>query len=266
MRNIRKGRLLAVSLLCAALLSGCTYESGDKHFALTQEEDKGVPQTENAAEWLKRAIEKGKTDPEGQKFWYKGHVKNQILSRSTTSMFSGTVIQPDGYNADTRIARQDYQYYRMNDKSFIRVKDHWVTAREEQLPFDVLKGFEDWLPFMDRAVQLKDEELYAVDCIPFQVKISAAEWLQNSTSPLFEPLRQQLAGRTDMEQILNDSTVKMTVWIGREDHLIHQYQTWIILPLPGAGYMDQEVFFSFYKYNPNLKLNPPENVEKYLLH
>ncbi|MCK9912917.1 hypothetical protein MXD81_27430, partial [Microbacteriaceae bacterium K1510] len=77
--------------------------------------------------------------------------------------------------------------------------------------------------FMDRATQLAEDAVYGEKCIPFQIKMTAGQWLANSHSPLFEPLRGQLAGRTDVNQILNDSTVKITLWIGKDDQLIRQY-------------------------------------------
>jgi len=264
-------RTLLVSLTAAVLLAGCTYESGAKQFKTTEfgtpQEKTDVPQTESAAEWLKTALEKGNTDKLAQKFWYKGFVKNTLLSRTTTSMFDGAVIKPDGYNVDARIARQEYQYYRIGDKRYVRVGDSWITAQEDPLPFDILRGFEDWLPFMDQAVQLADEKVYGTLCVPFQLKMSGTDWVNGSTSKLFEPIKQQLAGRPDLESLLEQSTIKTTFWIGKEDRLIHQYETWIILPVPGAGVMDQQVRFQFYKYGDEagIKLKSPEEVEQYLL-
>jgi hypothetical protein len=269
MRKRNTVRLLFAGLCAAALLSGCTYESGDKQFPPTNfdAQPETVHEGESAADWLKTALAKGETDPKAQSFWYKGHVKNTILSRTTTSMFEGAVIKPDGYNVDARIARQPYQYYRIGDKRYVRVGESWMTAQEDPLPFDPLKGFDDWMPFLDRAVQLTDEKVYGKECARFQLKITGAEWLKTSSSELFEPLRKQLAGRPDLEHILNESTIKTTFWIGRDDQLIHQYETWIILPLPKAGTMDQQVLFQFYKYDdPGIKIKDPEEVEKYLLY
>ncbi|NGQ94431.1 hypothetical protein G3578_04470 [Brevibacillus sp. SYP-B805] len=270
MRNVGKRGAGALALAAVLLLSGCTYESGEKRFVL-EAADSAATELKPAAEagqLLKAAIEKGETDPDAQKFWYKGHVKNTVLSRTTTIMFEGAVIKPDGYNVDARIARQPYQYYRIGDKRYVRVKDAWMTAKEDPLPFDVLHGFEDLIPLMDRAVLAKEsDEIYGVDCAAYQVKMTATEWVAASKSPLFGPLRDQLAGRPDMQQILDNGTVKITLWIGKEDQLIHQYETWIILPFPGGGYMDQQVLFSFYKYNdPGIQIKDPAEVEKYLLY
>ncbi|CAM5794981.1 MULTISPECIES: hypothetical protein [Brevibacillus] len=266
----RTTALLALSaLVSASLLTGCTYESGPKSFALTNygATDSTPAQTESATEWLQTALEKGKTDPNAQKYWYKGHVINYIMARTTTSMFNGAVRNPDGYNVDARIARQDYQYYRIGDKNYVRVKDAWMTARETPLEFDVLKGFDDWLPFLDQAVQLNDDKVYGTVCVPFQLKITGAEWLEKSNSPLFESLKKQLGDRPDLDYILKESTIKTTFWIGKDDRLLHQYETWIILPMPEGGTMDQQIFFQMFKYNDSgIEIKDPEEVEKYLLY
>lgn len=268
------GKRIGILSLTALLLvlGGCTYESGPKQFALeaakSADQDQ-VKQTANAREALEEALRVAKSDPEAQKFWYKGHVKNTLLSRTTTSMFEGAVIKPSGYNVDARIARQTYQYYQIDGKRYVRVKDAWITAQEDPLPFDVMHGFENLLPLMDRAeqVSISDNKIYGVECTPFQIKMNVSEWLAMSKSELFEPLRQELAGRPDMQKILDNSTVKMTIWIGKEDHRFYQYETWIILPFPDGGYMDQQILFSFYKYNdPGIKIKDPKEVEKYLLY
>ncbi len=264
--------LLAL-LLSLALVTGCTYHSDVKEFAAPDTEtapvEQPVPQDKSAVEALKTALEKGRSDKEAQKFWYSGYVKNTILSRATTSMFDGIVVNPDGYLVNGRIAAQPYQYYRNGDKTYLRVGDYWITAKEPPLPLDVLKGFDDWLPYLDSAVQLEEDKVIGKMCTPFQIKISGEEWLKKSGSELFAPLQKELAdtGRKDLEALLAQSTIKMTFWVGNDDQLLHQYQTWIIIPLPAAGYMDQEVKFTMFKYNdPGIKLNSLEEVEKYLLY
>lgn len=271
MRKRSKCKAAFALLSLLVLLTGCTYESGEKKFALEADkatEAQPIAQTVNARQILTEAIQNAKTNDKAQKFWYKGHVKNTLLSRTTTSMFEGAVVMNKGYNVDARIARQDYQYYRINDKRYVKVNGNWMTAGEDPLPFDVLSGFDDLLPLMDRAEQVKDsDEVYGEDCYPFQVKMTVSEWLQLSQSSLFAPLKEELAGRTDMSQILDNSTVKLTIWVGKNDHLFHQLETWIILPFPDGGYMDQQILFSFYKYDdPGIQIKEPEEVEKYLLY
>jgi hypothetical protein len=271
MRKQSKIFTLLASICVASLLGGCTYESGQKEFGTTNFDttptEAPAELNESGEEWLRYALEKGRTDPEAQKYWYRGHVKNTILARQVNSMFDGAVINNEGFNVGVRVAAQPYTYYRMDDKRFIREKDYWVTAQDEPLAFDVLAGFEDWLPFMDKAVQLPDDKVYGTVTATFQLKMTGAEWLANSQSPLFEPLKKQLGDRPDLEYILNESTIKTTFWIGREDRLIHQYETWIILPLPEAGTMDQQVFFQLYKYDdPGIHIKDPSEVEKYLLY
>ncbi|MGE5703643.1 MAG: hypothetical protein ACM32O_14050 [Clostridia bacterium] len=276
------GRVAPALLTVALLLGGCTYPSAEKEFAtnVTKPEQELPAAGPVAAERLKQAIEKAETHPDAQKFWYTGYVRNTILSRTTTSMFDGVVVKPDGYLVNARIAAKPYQYYRSKDKTYLRNGDYWITAQDQQLPFDVWKGYDDWLPFLDKAVQLPDEEIMGKLCTPYQIKISGEEWLKNSNSDLFASLKKEIEGRADIQDLLKQSTIKMTVWISNEEkpqpgvekkkddsNLIFQYHTWIIIPLPGAGYMDQDVKYTFFKYNdPGIKLPALEEVEKYLLY
>jgi hypothetical protein len=56
----------------------------------------------------------------------------------------------------------------------------------------------------------------------------------------------------------------MKLWIGKDDKHIHQYQTNIEMPIPGAGYMQQEQFFRLLKFNdPGFNVKKPEDIEKY---
>ncbi|RNB90361.1 hypothetical protein EDM56_07555 [Brevibacillus fluminis] len=272
-------RVAPVCLSVAFLLGGCTYPSDVKELKAntsTAPTDIGTPAGPLAVERLKKAIEKAETDPNAQKFWYTGYVKNTILSRTTTSMFDGIVSKPEGYLVNARIAAQPYQYYRYHDKTYLRNGDYWITAQEQPLSFDVWKGFDDWLPFLTNAVQLPSEKIMGVDTTPFQIKISGAQWLAGSNSDLFGDLKKEIADRPDMQELLKQSTIKTTIWVSndgktdseKEDSdLIFKYQTWIIIPLPGAGYMDQEVNYTFFKYNdPGIKLPDISEVEKYLLY
>ncbi|MGC5326365.1 hypothetical protein [Brevibacillus sp. SYSU BS000544] len=275
MRKLHLGLLAITS--AALLVSGCTYEPGVKSFANELKPEKAeasVNQTESGLEWFKESLKNMETNPKAQKFWYKGYVKTTILSRQTNSMYDGIVVKPEGYLVNGRIAAQPYQYLVRGDKRFIKIKENWLVAKEEPMPVNVMAGYEDWLPFLDKAVQLEDEKVLGTMCTPFQIKMTGEEWLAKSNSDLFAPLKQQLGNRSDLQQILKDSTIKMTFWIGNDekdkkegkDRLIHQYQTWIILPIPGAGYMDQEVLYTFFKYDdPGIKLTELDEVNKYLL-
>ncbi|MET3290654.1 UNVERIFIED_CONTAM: hypothetical protein ABID98_003224 [Brevibacillus sp. OAP136] len=204
-------RMAPVCLSVAFLLGGCTYPSDVKELKAntsTAPTDIGTPAGPLAVERLKKAIEKAETDPNAQKFWYTGYVKNTILSRTTTSMFDGIVSKPEGYLVNARIAAQPYQYYRYHDKTYLRNGDYWITAQEQPLSFDVWKGFDDWLPFLTNAVQLPSEKIMGVDTTPFQIKISGAQWLAGSNSDLFGDLKKEIADRPDMQELLKQSTIK----------------------------------------------------------
>lgn len=52
-----------------------------------------------------------------------------------------------------------------------------------------------------------------------------------------------------LDHLLDNTIVKMTIWISKDDFVINQYSTWIVMPMPGVGYFDQQTFFRFYHYN-----------------
>ncbi|RFB38487.1 hypothetical protein [Brevibacillus sp. VP] len=272
-----KGKWLLAGITALSLLSGCTYESAPKEFVKIEDTaPAGIAPAENPAAVLRAALEKGKssfemmkngvqTEVDPSKYWFSGYVKNRMMSRETTSMFDGIVEGPDAYQVTGRIARQEFVYYRKGDKRYIFKGGNWITAREEPIPIDVFRGYEAWLPFLDKAVQMPDEKVISTETIPYQIKITGKEWVEKADSNLFAPFKEHLQDRPDMNEILANTTIKMTVGIGKDDGLIHSYQTWIILPIPGGGYMDQEVKFTFFKYGENIQMKDPEEVKKYLL-
>lgn len=253
-----------LSAFMLLLLSGCTYSSGEKVFFQTEPvESKPTAQAE---ERLRTALETLHTSEEAQKFWFSGYVANDLNKRRTTSMFNGVVVQPHGYTVDVRLAGQPYQYYKWDDHRFIFTeKKGWYRVTEEKLPFDPWMGFTWWEPFLDRAKQLPNEEILSNDCEVYQIRTNGAEWIKKSGSPLFADLHALMKDTPGIEPLLEQTDVTMTLWIGAEDNLIYQYQTLIKMPLPAAGYTDQEIKFRFYHYgDPGIKVKTPEEMEKYL--
>lgn len=267
--QIRMLMIILISLMM--FLTGCTTLPTSK----TSFSDPSVPADlpiVDARDLLELAIKTTHEAEEAQSFWYNGHIKNGIQNRTTTSMFEGVVMRPEqAYIVNGRIAAQPFQYYSWGDTKFIRRDDIWYRTEEEGvLPFDPFAGFMDWLPLLEDAKQLPDQTVLSGLSHVIEVRIPASEWIQRSTSAEFENIRQQLQAEPDsaIEHILENTTVKMTIWIGKSDHLIYQYQTWIILPLPGAGYVDQETFFRFFRFSdPSIPthIQSPDRVERWVL-
>lgn len=273
MRNKWNFASLAIWMAIFLLLAGCTYPSEVTELPTAPEQTE--EETINATELLMKAIEVTDTDEEAQSFWYTGYVKNNIGRRSTTSMYDGIALRPnDAYLVNGRVATRSYQYFHFGDESYVKRGSNWFVGEpDERLPFDPVRGFSDWLPFMGEAVKLPDSAVLSTPTYVVQVPLSAREWVEQSPSELFDELRAELDGDETLQHVLDNTIVKMTLWIGKEDapkqaYYILQYSTWLVMPLPSGGYFDQETFFRFYQHNdPSIEdqLSSPERIEKYLL-
>lgn len=276
----RKFRTFAVGAVAAITLlaTGCTYASEVTSFPEPADAAAAVdPEIVDATELLTRAIEISDTDDAAQSFWYTGYVKNNIGRRATTSMYDGIVYRPgDAYLVNGRVATRPYRYFRFGEKSYINRGANWFTGEEDQqlpLPYDPLRGFSDWLPFMSNAEKLADDAVLSTPTYVVQVQMDAREWVENSPSELFDELREALGGDETLQHLLENTTVKTTFWIAKEDapnqaNYILQYNTWLIVPLPGGGYVDQQIFFRFYQHDDVSianQLSSPERVEQYVL-
>lgn len=255
-------------LLCTFfLLSGCSLPSNKTTFSVQEKSDQRAPI--HAKELLEQAVQATRAADKTQQFWFTGYVKNGIGDRQTTSMFDGVAVRPmESYVVNGRMAGIPFNYYRWDGKVFIKKGDTWFKASEEDvLNYDPFAGFLDWLPFLDNAYELPEQEVLSQLCRVIQVEISGKEWIENSTSPLFSELKETIANEQILQHVLENTIVKSTMWIGKKDHYLYQYSTWIVMPLPGSGYFDQETFFRFYKYSDKgvvKEIQPPEKLEEYV--
>lgn len=180
-------------------------------------------------------------------------------------MYQGIVVRPDKYLVNGRMAGQSFRYYKIGDKAYFHNGVQWMNAEKQTFLFNPLQGFMDWAPLFNNAKQMSDQELLSKPCTRIQIQMKAKEWLDRSNTPLFAQVNELRKNNPNIEDILAKTTVKMTLWIGKEDHLLYQYQTWIRMPIPAAGFMDQETMFRFFKYNdPGIKVKEPADIEKYI--
>ncbi len=300
-------KLTALFIVWTLVITGCTYPSGEKVFHQIDSEVK-AEDGDDAYQFLKTALETTQQAEIAEKFWYSGWVANDVQKRRTNSMYDGVVVRPHGYLVNARVAANPYRYYKWDDQYYLHTAHSgWVKLDEEQVPFDPLEGFTWWEPVLQDAIRLPDGEVLSKKTRVYQVMLKGNEWLRLD-NPQFNRLQDTIAQTPGMDQILENTTVKMTLWIGDEEytadqvrdwaarkgvdtdngaewkkwaeqngfirdeeedlyrlHLIYQYETWINMPVPGAGYMDQQIFFRFYKYDdPGIKMRTPEEMEQYV--
>lgn len=245
-------KILFLLLLSIVLLSGCTNPSGEKAFPTMtkgnpQQTGKPMDPTE-ASKWILHAVEAANTK-KAVRFSFNGYIANNIQKRRITNMYNGVIIRPDTLYVNATLIGQPYGYLRKKGQSYFFDGKKWAKAPAEMEPLDPMKGFTDWIPFADRAVQLKEENILSIPCVPIQIKVSGEEWMKGNANPLFNDIRQMVANRPDMATLLKDTEVETTLWFGKKDHLVYQYRTYIRMPIPSGEYMDQEIFFRFIKYN-----------------
>jgi len=227
---------------------------------------------------LREAIETMNNSELAERFWFTGYIRNSLQKHLVTSMFDGVMSRPkEAFIVNGRIAAQPFQYYGYGDERYIKKNEGWRRLFDDEtppLPFDPFAGFSDWLPLLEEAAQRPDETILGRPSHVIEVRISAKDWVERSPSPLFADLEQLAESGTavdlqaEMDRILEETVVKTTFWITKEEKLITQYQTWIVMPLPGGGYFDQETFFRFYRFgDPSIEtthLPEPEDVLKWV--
>jgi hypothetical protein len=204
------------------------------------------------------------------RYWYTGYIRNTMEKHQITSMFDGVVLRPkEAYLINARIAGQPYQYYRYEGMNYIKTHDRWFpVSGDAPLPFDPLRGFEDWLPLMDAAVKKPDEAVLGIPVDVYEVRISGRNWVENAPSELFADLAARVGSDEELQRLLGETIVKMTLRIGKTDRFIHEYDTWIVMPLPGGGYVDQRTFVRLYRFgDPSIEtqqLPLPETIQNWV--
>jgi len=258
-------RAAAAGLLAAAMMAGCsTLPSQKTSFPVTSSSAPGAnagtsgagtgtdDKTFDAGKLLEQAIKTTDTAEQAQRFWFSGFIRNTMQNDVVTSMFQGVVSRPkEAFIVNGRIAAQPFQYYGYDGLRYIKASGGWQSLADDEeapLPLDPMFGFRDWLPLMSDAVRRPDEAVLGVPSTVIEVRLDGKSWVERSPSSLFDPLREQLGASLELDQLLSNTVVKATFWIDKEHSLISQYQTWIVLPLPGGGYVDQETFVRLFRF------------------
>ncbi|MBE3554807.1 MAG: hypothetical protein IMW85_07435 [Thermicanus sp.] len=206
-------------------LSGCsTYPSGDRNFGPTEEAPPSVSggetkQTVPFTELISHAVETNRNAPMLQKFWFSGWVSNTVEKRKTTSMYSGVMILPHGYYVDARMAGTPYRYYKWDEYNFLWTeRDDWMRAGEDQFPLDPFLGFDWWMPALDRAVSLPDEEILNHPTKVFELKLSGEEMASLLQQPFFPAEVAKLSATPDWKNLLKQTEATATFWIGDDTY------------------------------------------------
>lgn len=258
-------------LFTLLLLSGCTLESGLNVFDSAVETSLATVEEDQEVVSLAEAMEHTQSDLV-DKFWFRAHVANNIEKRRTTYMtVNGIVVRPHGYYMHNRLVAQPFEYYRWDDNIYVRQNQNWFRGREASLPFDIFYGFEHWQPYLERATLLGEDEVLSVPTFVYEIELTGEEML-NMDVPMFADLKEDTE---KIKPLLNETKVRVLFYVGQADKsteqrevlpIIYKYQTWIQMPIPGAGYMEQEVQHFIFRVNEdNVEMNSLEEIEKYVI-
>jgi hypothetical protein len=219
----RRGVKTAVGiLLMASLLASCArvYSSG------ASEAGDSVARPWDATGLLRRVIaESARGSTEG--FWMSGYVRTQVGRQTVSAMLDGVASGgTDGaYVLHGRIAGRGFEL--MRDTG---ARAMWA-------------GYESWLPFAGTAWRLPDADVLGVRCAVVQLRLRGSDWLQFAGAG-----SQGVDSVASAAAVATETEVKVTLYVDEVRARVIQQSAWLVMPMPGEGAVDQEVFWRFYKF------------------
>lgn len=251
------------------VLTACTIPSGENVFTDEAEEEQTA--IEKSEVTLEEAIENTASDLL-ERFWFRAHVANNIEKRRITHMTTnGIVIRPDGYYMNNSFITKPYEYYRLGDRVYVRNNENWFRGREPNVPFDPFYGFDAWLPVADRATLLREDDVLSIPTVVYEIELTGDEFLQLHPDG-FEQLPEEMK---TMKPLLDETNVRTLFYVGQTEKgtddlhilpVIYKYETWIQMPVPGAGYMEQEIQHFIFRVNEeSVEMPDVDEIERYLI-
>lgn len=267
-------RIVLIYLTAILMLVGCSVSSGPKQFdnELTSETNTALPEKATEIIPLKEAIDHTQSDLVKQ-FWFRAHIANNIEKRRNTHMtVNGIVKRPHGYYMRNTLVTQPYEYYRWNDQTFIRQNNNWFRGREPELPFDIFYGFHKWEPLLGRSEVIRADDVLGIPTIVHQIELNGIELLDLDDSfAHYLPTDEQ----TQLTNVLDNTNVQALFYVGditqsTDDRevlpIIYKSQIFIQMPVPDAGYMEQEVQHFIFRVNlDNIEMTSIDEIERYVI-
>ncbi len=135
--------------------------------------------------------------------------------------------------------------------------DEWINQSNNPI-FEPVHAMLKETEYLDTLLEQTD--------VTMTVWIGNDEYTEEDITNLAEKKNINIENKEELKQWITENRF---IWNSDKQiythHLIYQYQAKIQLPIPGAGYMDQEIYFRFYKYDdPGISIQTPEEMEKYI--
>lgn len=260
LKFFKKNYPLKILLFTALLLiSGCSIKSGPKEFVKTTQPD--IRQASDASEKLAKAFEI--TARDGNKFYFSGWQVTKIQKRSVSLITNGSFDKAKGYILDARIFGQPYRYYRWGNDVYLSQSDKWRKAAPSTTPVEPFANFSKLQFLTGKAVQLPDEAILSKNCNVYQLPLDYSDSVKAAEAMGINLSDVEVTGT---EQFMSQLKMTFTIWAGKSDNFIYQFQTAVNMPVPGAGSLYQEVKYKFWDYNSStVNVPAPEKIKRYLI-
>ncbi|OEF96808.1 hypothetical protein [Desulfuribacillus alkaliarsenatis] len=211
----------------------------------------------------------------GERFWYSGWVVSKIQKRRTTSMYDGIIIQDEGISVNARMLGNPFRYYESGDYMYLHEDNMWKRlVNEAGFPVDwkgryglVLPERMDFNePFKDllKLVDLNDGDNNLTDLSYTYRKQPTIVGEERILGELSDKITFTLdvTSANGME----GTTMEWTVWVGKDEPYIYQYEVESLMPVPDAGMMQQTTFFRFWNFNDEgIQMTNPLAIEKQIV-
>lgn len=255
-RNYPLAILLAASIL---LISGCSIKSGPKEFVTTKQP--AVREAPDAPERLAAAFET--TARDGKKFYFSGWQVTKIQKRSISLITSGSFDKEKGYILDARIFGQPYRYYRWGNDVYISQSDKWRKAEQSSTPVEPFAEFSKLRFLTGKAVRLPDDSILSKKCNVYQIPLNYEDSVKAAQAMGLNLSDYKTAAA---DQFMSQMKMTFTIWTGKSDNFIYQFQTAMNMPVPGAGSLYQEVKYKFWDYNSStVNIPNPQKIQRYII-
>lgn len=192
---------------------------------------------------------------EAHSFWFNGYVRTNVERRSVTAMLDGVAdLRAARYTVNGRVAQQPFRFYREGDKGYVWRLDKWTRASDAAVAaaFNPYVGYDVWLGAAREATKLPDADVLGMTCTVVQFKLSGAQWLNMAKdSSTLAAFRDVVANGSsaDIATVAANTQVKATLYVDQATSRVVQQSTWLVMPVPGGGSVDQEIYWRFYKFN-----------------
>ena len=185
----------------------------------------------------------------------------------------GDILLPDRERVKMGMAGETVEIVCIGDKQYFKSSEavEWQVyepgSESQSLPVEPMDTL-GYLQSVAAVTQLSDETVAGVMCGHYQSVIDVAQHLATMEAAVTERADAEMQqGWQMVRERLEDASVTVEVWIGKEDHLVYQekldMKTYFTPPTPAHGPPAERITITstatirFSKFNQPLEIEPP---------